>query len=114
LHMARTQMPVLTARQRYYSHRWLLDHNMLSLLPDHERPAAERMYPQVASSVGISVNANSELLRPVISHVQSAMQSAVHEAYADGRRDDIPHIKKRMAEARVTTMRKLLGYTAKP
>lgn len=109
IHMARAQMPNLTARQRYYSHRWLLDHNMFSPLPDHEKPAAERMYPQVVSSVGISINAGSDLVKPIVPHVQSAMEHAVHEAYADGRRDDIPHIKSRMAEARSTVVRKLLG-----
>jgi hypothetical protein len=109
LHMARTKMPIMTARQRYYSHRWLLDHNCISLLPDHERPAAERMYPQVVRSVGIALRTDSDLLRPVIPHVQSAMEGAVQEAYADGRRDDIPFIKSRMAEARTTVMRKLLG-----
>lgn len=109
IHMARTQMPVLTTRQRYYSHRWLLDHNMLSFLPDHEKPAAERMYPQVKSSVGISIKAKSELTAPIVPHIQSAMEGAVLEAYADGRKDDIPHIKSRMAEARSTVVRKLLG-----
>lgn len=109
LHMARTSMPVLTQRQRYYSHRWLLDHNCMSLLPDAEKPAAERMYPQVVSSVGISVNTNSSLLKPIMPHVQGAMENAVHEAYADGRRDDIPHIRTRMAEARKTVLHKLLG-----
>lgn len=99
----------MTPRQRYYSHRWCLDHGVMSLLPDHEKPAAERMYPQVASSVGISVKGISDLTAPVVPHVRSAMEHAVLEAYADGRKDDIPHIKLRMKEARATTMRKLLG-----
>lgn len=109
LHMARTSMPVLTMRQRYYSHRWLLDHNCISLLPDAERPAAERMYPQVVSSVGIAIKATSDLTKSIMPLVRSAMENAVHEAYADGRRDDILFIKQRMAEARRGTVRKLLG-----
>jgi hypothetical protein len=109
LHMARTMAPFLVPRQRYYSHRWLLDHGYPSQLPDHEKPLAERIYPQIVSGVGISVNTSSELLKPVVPYVQSAMENAVHEAYADGRRDDIPFIKRRMTEARETVIRKLLG-----
>jgi hypothetical protein len=109
LHMARTSMKVLTPRQRYYSHRWLLDNNVMSLLPDEEKPAAERMYPQVNSSVGISVNGKSEISRLVAPHIQSAMEYAVMDAYADGRKDDIPFLRKRMMEARKTVVRKLLG-----
>jgi hypothetical protein len=109
LHMARTSMSSLTKRQRYYSHRWLLDHNCMSMLPDEEKPSAERMYPQVVSSVGISVNSGSDLVKPIIPLVRGAMEDAVQEAYSDGRRDDIPHIRTRMAEARRTVVRKLLG-----
>lgn len=109
LHMARTQMKRLTPRQRYYSHRWLLDHNQLSQLPDAEKPAAERMYPQVVSSVGIAIKSTSELTKPIVPHIRGAMENAVLEAYADGRRDDISHIRQRMREARQTVVRKLLG-----
>jgi hypothetical protein len=109
MHYARTTMMVLPARARFYSHRWLLDHNIVSGLPDHERPSAERMFPQVVSSVGISVNSSSDLVKPIIPIVRGAMEDAVHEAYADGRRDDIPFIKQRMSEARTTVVRKLFG-----
>jgi hypothetical protein len=110
IHMARTNFPTLTKRQRYYSHRWLLDYNMPSLLPDEEKPSAEKMYPQVVSGVGISVSGRfadpSESAAP---HVQCAMEYAVEEAYADGKKDDIPHIRKRMWLARKNVFKKLLG-----
>jgi hypothetical protein len=109
LHMARSSMKTLTRRQRYYSHRWLLDHNMLSLLPDEERPSAERMYPQVKSSVGISVNSTSSLVSPAVPIIRGAMEHAVLDAYSDGRGDDIPFVKRRMAEARATVVRRLFG-----
>ena len=109
LHMARTKTKTLTPRQRYYSHRWLLNHNQLSMLPDEEKPPAERMYPQVVSSVGISVGSGSDLITPAIPIILGAMENAVHEAYADGRRDDIPFLKQRMNEARATAVRKLFG-----
>lgn len=109
LHMARTQIQALTPRQRYYSHRWLLDHNQISQLPDAEKPAAERMYPQVVSSVGIAVTVKADWLQPAVPVIRGAMENAVLEAYADGRRDDVPFIKRRMKEAHNYVTRKLLG-----
>jgi hypothetical protein len=110
IHMARTNFPTLTARQRYYSHRWLLDHNMPSLLPDKEKPSAEKMYPKIVSGVGISVSGRE--LDPELSvapHIQHAMEYAVEEAYAEGKQDDILHIKHRMLLARKKVIKKLLG-----
>jgi hypothetical protein len=109
IHHARTQSDWLRITDRFYSHRWLLDHGMLSGLPDHLRPSAERMYPRVVSAVGISINMRSELLKPVVPLIRSAVENAVNEAYADGKGDDIPHLKRRMAEARKIVTRKLLG-----
>jgi hypothetical protein len=109
LHYARTKSNWLRLTNRFYSHRWLLDHNMLSGLPDHLRPSAERIYPRVISSVGISINMRSELLQPVVPLIRTAVENAVNEAYADGKGDDIPFVKRRMAEARKTVTRKLLG-----
>ena len=109
IHYARTQSDWLRLTQRFYSHRWLMDHNMLSGLPDHLRPSAERMYPRVASAVGIAINMRSELLKPIVPLIRDAMEYAVNDAYADGRGDDIPFVKRRMAEARKTVTRKLLG-----
>lgn len=109
LHLARTQSEVVNDKLRAWSHRWLLERGMPSGLPDHMRPSAERMYPRKAESVGISVNAKSDLVQPVIGRVRSAMEDAVLEVYADGRSADTDLIKRRMAEARAGTMRKLLG-----
>lgn len=109
LHMARTRMKILTKRQRYYSHRWLLDHNYGSMLPDEEKPSAERMFPQVKSSVGISINSRSSIVAPALPIIRGAMENAVLEAYGDGRGDDIPHLKQRMAEAKITTVKALFG-----
>ena len=109
MHMARTKMKILTKRQRYYSHRWVLDHNCISLLPDEEKPLAERMYPQIKRSVGISVNSGSSLIGPAIPIIRSAMENAVLEAYGDGRGDDIPFVKERMAQARTKAVKLLFG-----
>jgi len=109
LHMARTSASFLVPRQRYYSHRWLLDHGYPSQLPDDEKPKADRMYPKIVSGVGISVNTTSELFRPIMIQVRSAMENAVLEVYADGHADDILLIKQRMNEARHGVVKKLLG-----
>jgi hypothetical protein len=109
LHLARTSSEALNTRLRFYSHQWLLERNLPSALPDHLRPSAERMYPRVAKAVGISVNANSELMRPIVPFVREAMSHAVLETFADGHKDDSDVVKRRMMEAKRTTVRKLLG-----
>jgi hypothetical protein len=109
MHYARTLMDSISVRLRFYSHRWLLDHGILSGLPDELKPSAERMYPRLARSVGVSLNSNSELVKPALPYIRSAIENAILEAYADGKQDNIPHIKARMAEAKTTAVRKLLG-----
>lgn len=51
MHQLRTAHDVIPARQRYYSHRWLLDHGFASRLPDRLKAPAERMYPKVIHTV---------------------------------------------------------------
>jgi hypothetical protein len=109
IHLTRTQAEWLRLTQRFYSHRWLLDHNLISGLPDHLRPSAERIYPKTVSAVGLSINSRSEWLKPALPLIRGAMEAAIHEAYADGRQDDIAYIKARMAKAKAMMMRKLLG-----
>jgi hypothetical protein len=46
LHLARTESPIVNTKLRYYSHCWLVERNLPSLLPDQMRPAAEREYPR--------------------------------------------------------------------
>jgi hypothetical protein len=95
LHLARTESPIVNTKLRYYSHCW--------------RPAAEREYPRKVQGVGISVNARSDLFRPVTGLVRESMEEAVLEVYADGGADNVDLIKRRMNEARRNTVRKLLG-----
>jgi hypothetical protein len=86
----------------------LQDNNLPSGLPDSLRPKAERIYPRVVDGVGISVNASSLAMRPIVPIVQRAMEDTVQEAYADG--DTEPTLlKTRMMEARVKAVKKLVG-----
>jgi hypothetical protein len=99
LHYSRTQCVAIRMRLRAWSHRWLLDHGLPSGLPDHLKPRAERIYPQVVSAVGISINATSPRLQPLAEAVQQAMSDAVAEAYADHQTEPA-FVKTRMIAAR--------------
>lgn len=109
LHLARTQSEPLAARLRYYSHQWLLERGLPSALPDDLRPSAEKMYPSVTRAVGISVNSGSELFKPIVTLVRGAMEQSVLETFADGHAKDDEVVRRRMMEAKRTTVRKLLG-----
>lgn len=109
MHQARTAANSLPLRARAYSHRWLTERLLPTHLPDSLRPAADRLYPQVAKGVLISVKATSDLMRPIIGHVRTSMEHAVLEAEADGRLDDSPYVKGRMTVARERTVKALLG-----
>jgi len=101
-------LPLLTLKQRAYSHRWLLDHGYPSGLPDGLKPSAERLYPKVVEAVGIAVKGSSPIGRQVAPLVQASMQNAVLEAYAD-KKTDPAFVKARMMDARDKVFRKLIA-----
>jgi hypothetical protein len=108
LHMARTSSTRLPVRYRAYSHAWLIERGLPSQLPDHLKPKAERLYPVVRDAVGISVNTTSAMFEPMIVPVRTAMENAVLDAYAEGRKDPA-FVKARMKEAQERETKKLLG-----
>jgi hypothetical protein len=89
LHHARTQANSVPLKLRAWSHRWLLDHDLPSGLPDALKPKAERLYPKIIEAVGISVNVSSPEMKPVAEEVQRAMSDAVLESFADGITDPV-------------------------
>lgn len=101
--------PGIADKLRFYSHRWLVDHNLPSFLPDPLKARAEREYPVVVTGVGIAVKFGSPLLKPIGDEVAAAMSSAVLEAQADGKLDDVDHLRRRMAQAKAETLGKLIG-----
>lgn len=103
MHIARTAARSIPQRQRFYSHRWLLDHGYPSQLPDPLRPSAERMYPRIADSVGIAVSSS---FPEVVTAIRGAMSVAVEDCYANGDRDPAI-VKPRMMEARARERRGL-------
>lgn len=112
MHMTRTVADSVKFRFRAYSHRWLTERNHRSQLSDNLKPRAERLYPVVAEAVGISVNFRSEYMAPAVKLVRSVMESAVEEAYADGRKDPV-FVKARMFEAKDREMQSLFGSLAR-
>jgi hypothetical protein len=104
IHIARTQAESVPLKLRAYSHRWLLDNGYPSQLPDNLKPSAERIYPRIASAVGVCVKAGSEWRKPLAAAMQQAMSDAVAEAYADGRTEP-EFVKARMGEARAKVLR---------
>jgi hypothetical protein len=113
LHMARTQSELVSLRARAWSHRWLLDHGKPSLLPDSLKPKAERIYPKIAEGVGLAIGVKNELGRAIKPHVQSAMEYAINECYADARSPEPPIVKRRMFEAKDRIIKKLLGIISR-
>lgn len=109
LHHARTQNPRIEFKARAWSHAWLTERELPSGLPDELKPSAERLYPKVASAVGISVKSNNPFIKPIVGEIRQSMEHAVLEAEADGKLLDVVHVRVRMAEARESTYRKLLG-----
>lgn len=108
MHMARTSADSVTIKGRCYSHRWLEERNLPSLLPDYLKPEVDRHYPRVVEAVGISVNFRSPFLKPAAIQVQGAMSDAVEDAYAEGRTDP-EFVRARMAEAKQREVRRLFG-----
>lgn len=108
MHHARTTSKSISFKKRAWSHRWLTERLLPSGLPDNLKPSAERMYPTVAESVGISVNFTAKWMKPAATQIQKAMSDAVEEAYADNRREP-EFVKTRIQEARQRTQRALFG-----
>jgi len=108
LHMARTSSESIPLKLRAYSHKWLIERGLPSLLPDKLRQPAERLYPVVAQTVGISVNYTNKIFAPVAELVRGSMEYAVLETFGDGERDPSV-VKARMMEAKNRTLKKLVG-----
>lgn len=100
-------MMTMPFKMRAYSHQWLRERGLPSLLPDDLKPRAEREYPVTVGVVGISVNA-PESRAGMVPIIRGAMEEAVLDCYANG--DTSPLIvKPRMMEAKRKTLKKLVG-----
>jgi hypothetical protein len=109
MHASRTAANSISFPKRAYSHAWLVERNIPSLLPDDLKPKAERLYPRIVAGVGISVNSHSSWLKPAAKIIQGAMCEAVEEVAADGKFNDQELVKRRMFEAKQKTQKALFG-----
>lgn len=108
LHLARTTSPLADQMKRYYSHRWLLDNGLISMLPDPLRPVAERVYPtKTPPSVGIAL-AGSTWFKPAIPLIRGEMEKSVLETMGDDV-DDPTVIRSRLLQAGEKEKHKLFG-----
>lgn len=111
LHRARTEAEVVPLSLRAYSHRWLIERDIASGLPDRFRPMAERMYPRREETVGIICVARSPLFAPISKLVERAAADAVSDLYSSSKRPADEAVKSAIGEARKKTVKKLLGRT---
>lgn len=109
MHHARTGADSVSFKARAWSHRWLIERDLPSGLPDRLRPSAEQICPVRKTAVGISVNFRSAFMKGAEKEVRGAMEQAVLDADADGRIEDAAYVSARMAEAKAKAMRTLFG-----
>lgn len=100
LHYARTVLNNIPHKERFWSHRWLIDNNYPSGLPDHLKAKAERMYPTAVGAVGIASGSGPGSKGPFNYAIEKVMCDAVLEMEADGHKLDSPVVKARMLEKR--------------
>lgn len=87
IHMTRTATERLPFRFRAYSHRWLTERMLRSLLPDDLKPKAERLYPRIVSAVGICVSGLNNRKSGYHHAVNKALCDLVADMYAHGIED---------------------------
>lgn len=108
MHIARTAAESVAFKFRAYSHAWLAERSFPSSLPDHLRPAAQKLHAVVVEAVGISVNFSNKMLRPAAKEIERAMSTTVEECYADGDTDpDL--VRARIAATQQSATARLFG-----
>lgn len=108
MHIARTASDTMKIAPRVYSHRWLTERMLPSMLPDDLRAVAEREEKRIVEAVGVSVNFRSPVLAPAAAEVQREVNVAIEDCYANGD-TQVELVRARMDEARDRTMRALFG-----
>lgn len=108
MHIARTMQGWMRLEERAYSHFWLKEHGLPSLLPKELLPKAEQYRPDVNSAVGLSVKSSKDWLKPALPYVLSAMQSTVlnHQELIEG---DPERLKDEVQFARRDEFKRLFG-----
>lgn len=109
MHAART-CTRLPLKLRAYSHRWLTERNLPSLLPDHLRPKAEQLCPKVVPAVGFAWGSGHTLLQPAKPIIEGAVHKTISELAADGMLDRDPgFVRNQMLLTKNRTIHALFG-----
>lgn len=109
MHKARTEAENISFKARAYSHAWLVERGLTSMLPEELKPKAQRLYPVIAETVAISMNFKSKFMKPAEKIVEKAMSNAVADIYANGDQANIELTRKRIQEAKSYEIGKLFG-----
>lgn len=113
LHAARSATEGVETRLRCYSHHWLADRGLPSLLPDELKPAAEQHRPKIVSAVGFSWDSNSPLLKPAKGNIVAAVTARINEMAADGLLEKDPdYVRREMMFTKNRALFSLFGNTA--
>jgi hypothetical protein len=84
LHAARTAAESVPVKLRCFSHHWLVERGLASLLPDRLRPSADQYCPRVTPGVGFAWSSGSAVLRPAKAEIEAAVGARIEEMAADG------------------------------
>lgn len=84
LHVARTGAQSVSDRLRCYSHHWLIERKLLSMLPNELLPKVEQYRPKIVSAVGFAWGTSSGLLRTAEPIITAAVNQRIEEMAADG------------------------------
>jgi len=109
LHLARCGTGTLPLKLRAYSHRWLVERNIPSPLPDEIRPECERLYPRIADSVALCFRASNPAFKEVAAYAQHKASLAVEEMWAENDKDPL-RVRNRIKEVKLQSEREMLGH----
>lgn len=109
MHVSRTMANSIPENLRIYSHNWLKERSIPSMLPNDLLPKAIQVKQTIAEAVGISVRASSELMKPVAVEVRKAMENVVLDMHANGDMHRTDIMRARMQEARQNVLKATVG-----
>lgn len=113
LHLARTKAQNVPLRLRCYSHHWLIERELPSMLPDDLKPKAESYRPKIASAVGFAWGTHSKIMKPAEPIIVRAVSDRIEEMALDGMLESNPDgVRTEMLLTKNRVLHKLFGNIA--
>jgi hypothetical protein len=114
LHLARTASRSVPLTLRCYSHHWLKERSIPSLLPDRHKASADQLVPKVTPSVGFAWGTSSAVLKPAAPFVQDAVSTRINEMHEDGLVNSNPDlVRNEIILTKNRTLHSLFGHIGK-